>query len=411
MARLFDHTLTSLEHYLRSTHNLPSFHAKNVFKAIASSGAPSYAGITTLPQGIRDALSSQLPFNSAKVLEEVTSQDGTRKFLLGLPSATRKDLSVETVLIPHKAGGRRRDRLTLCVSSQAGCSLACSFCATGEKGFTANLTAADIIDQVLATGLPRPTNVVFMGQGEPLLNWKSVQASIGVLCSPHGFAMPPRRVTVSTSGVAPAISRVAVDTPGVRLALSLHAPNDTLRSKLMGINNQYPLKVVFAALEDFVRLRLEGLKGGGGEEEDEEEDDEEEETGEGASGSPPPGQRYNGTRRVRISFEYLLLGGINSSPAQATELAHLLSTWTRHALLHSHVNLIPFNAWKGAPSEYLPPSPECIADFAGILRQRGLSTTVRTPRGVEVGGACGMLAEAKRNPKRRLIQGNMYKYA
>jgi hypothetical protein len=179
----------------------------------------------------------------------------------------------------------------------------------------------------------------------------------------------------------------------------------------MGINNQYPLKVVFAALEEFVRLRLEGLKGGGEGEEGEEEEEEEEKAREGASGSPPPGQRYNGTRRVRISFEYLLLGGINSSPAQAMELAHLLSTWTRHALLHSHVNLIPFNAWKGAPSEYVSPSPDCIAEFAATLRQAGLSTTVRTPRGVEVGGACGMLAEAARNPKRRLIQGNMYKYA
>ena len=314
-------------------------------------------------------------------------------------------LTVESVLIPH-AGGRRH---TLCVSSQAGCAMACSFCATGSRGFTANLSAADIVEQVLLVS-PQPSNVVFMGEGEPLLNLRAVAQAIAVLTSPHGLAMPPRRITVSTSGIAPAIPRLASAAPGVRLALSLHAPTDALRSRLMGINDQYPLAAVFDALREYVALRL--ASNAGAEEGDGEEGEEEEEAGgTGASAQPPPpGQRYNGTRRVRVSFEYLLLAGVNDSPAHAGALAKLLCAWMPHARLHSHVNLIAFNAWAGAPGGYQAPSPQAVHAFKRVLAGEGLSATVRTPRGLDVSGACGQLQQAVKRD-RYLVRGSAGSYA
>ena len=379
--RLFDLPLTALEAHLQAAHALPRYAARSIWRAALHHRAAAFAQVTSLPLPARAALDAGFTLRHARVAERRQAADGTQKYLIELPraDAAAPPLTVESVLIPHAS-----KRVTLCVSSQAGCSLACSFCATGSRGFSANLSAADIIEQVLAVA-PRPTNVVFMGQGEPLLNLKAVAAACAVLTSPHGLALPARRVTVSTSGVAPAIPRLAALAPGVRLALSLHAPDDALRSRLMGINDSYPLRAVFDALREFVALRLAAA--GGGEDDGGDDDDE---------GAPPRGQRYNGARRVRVSFEYLLLSGVNDTPAHAAALARLLTTWVPHARLHSHVNLIPFNAWAGAPAGYLPPLASHVAAFARILDGEGLSATVRTPRGLDVSGACGQLEQALR---------------
>jgi 23S rRNA (adenine2503-C2)-methyltransferase len=408
LPRVFDLPLTALEARLRESFGLPSFHARAIWRAALSQGVTSFSGITGLKVASRASLTSALHLRTgASVRERLESSDGTRKFLLQLPreDPAQAPLSVESVLIPHARG-----RVTLCVSSQAGCALACSFCSTGAQGFTANLSPADIVEQVLLCGEQRaPTNVVFMGQGEPLLNLKAVAAAVGVLTSPHGLALPPRRVTISTSGIAPAIPRVATQCPGVRLALSLHAPEDALRSRLMGINNQYPLPAVFAALKEFVALRLRSSAS---------EEDSEGEEGEGGEGGPgrgggtppiPPGQRYNGTRRVRISFEYLLLSGLNDTQAHAEALARLLTTWTPHARLHSHVNLIPFNPWAGAPAAFSTPSHAHTARFQNVLQEAGLSTTLRTPRGSDVSGACGQLERAAK--RERLLRAGQVRYS
>ena len=411
MQRVFDLPLTALEARLKAACGLPAYHAKSVWRAALRHGATEFAHVTSLPKASRAALAEALRLRYA-TSQRAVSRDGTVKHLVSLPreEAAAAPLTVESVLIPHERGRRH----TLCVSSQAGCSLACSFCATGARGFSANLSAADIVEQVLVCSAPGRaiTNVVFMGQGEPLLNLRAVAQAAQVLTSPHGLALPPRRVTVSTSGIAPAIPMLALALPGVRLALSLHAPDDALRSRLMGINDQYPLAAVFSSLREYVALRLRSVEGGEeGDGEKEEEEEEENEAGEGGEGrEPPPGQRFNGTRRVRISFEYLLLGGINDSPAQAASLARLLTSWIPHARLHSHINLIPFNAWEGAPGSYCAPTPGAVDAFARILASEGLSTTLRTPRGVDVKGACGQLEQAAKRA-RFLLKGNVASYA
>jgi 23S rRNA (adenine2503-C2)-methyltransferase len=408
MRRLFDLPLAALEAHVQAAHQLPAYTARTIWREALQNRAAGFASMTSIPKAARAALAGSLQLRYAGVPECLTSKDGTKKYLVSLPreDAALPPLVVESVLIPHPTHSRRS---TLCVSSQAGCALACSFCSTGSRGFTANLSAADIVEQVLAAS-PRPTNVVFMGQGEPLLNLKAVALAAAALTSPYGLALPPRRVTISTSGIAPAIPKLAALFPGVRLALSLHAPDDALRSRLMGINDQYPLQAVMAALSQYVDLRLASLEGGeagDGEREEEEEEEEEGVGQQGAQASPPPkGQHFNGTRRVRVSFEYLLLAGVNDSPAQAAALARLLTGWRPNALLHSHVNLIPYNAWGGAPSAFQAPQPAAVREFARVLLGAGLSTTVRAARGVDVSGACGQLETAVK--RQRLLKAATY---
>ena len=407
MQRVFDLPLSALEARLKAAYGLPAYHAKTIWRAALRHGATEFAHVTSLPKASRAALAGALCLRYA-TSQHAVSRDGTAKHLVTLPreEAAAAPLTVESVLIPHEHGRRH----TLCVSSQAGCSLACTFCATGARGFSANLSAADIVEQVLVcSAQDKKLNVVFMGQGEPLLNLRAVAQAAQVLTSPHGLALPPRRVTVSTSGIAPAIPKLALAAPGVRLALSLHAPDDALRSRLMGINDQYPLAAVFSSLREYVALRLRSVEGG--EEGDGEGEEEEEEVVVvGKVGKEPPGQRFNGTRRVRISFEYLLLGGINDSSAQAASLARLLTSWIPHARLHSHVNLIPFNAWAGAPGDYSAPTPGAVEAFQRVLAGEGLSATLRTPRGVDIKGACGQLEQAVKRA-RFLVKGNVASYA
>lgn len=293
--------------------------------------------------GVAASLDTQLP----SVIERHASADGTLKLLLRVPSGAR----VETVFIPESSshGGTRG---VVCVSTQAGCSLACSFCRTGTQGMQRNLSSADIVGQVLlmqrevrrADDARQVTNVVFMGQGEALFNFKAVSAAVRVLTDHHGCALAPRRITISTAGVAPRIRDVAT-LMGVNLAVSLHAPTDALRSRVMNINRTYPLSTLMPACED-----------------------------------------YCTAARRRIMFAYTLLRGVNDSDTCAQQLVELLRGWSG---IRCSVNVIPFNAWPGAP--YQPSTPERTAAFVHTLTRAGLLVTLRQPRGADVLAACGQL--------------------
>jgi 23S rRNA (adenine2503-C2)-methyltransferase len=266
------------------------------------------------------------------------SADGTSKAAL----VTRDERVIEAVLIPEE------ERTTLCVSTQVGCPLACSFCATGTLGLERNLGVAEIVEQVvrMAALLPegrRITNVVFMGMGEPLLNLANVVEAVRTLIHPKGFAMAPRRITVSTAGVVPRIAELLEQVP-VNLAVSLHAASDTLRDELVPLNKKFPLAALFGALRGIPRLG----------------------------------------RRHPIFFEYTLLAGVNDSGEDAQRLVALLQG------VPAKVNLIPVNPHPGSP--YRAPSPEVAERFMGVLARAGLTVTLRRSRGADIDAACGQLA-------------------
>jgi 23S rRNA (adenine2503-C2)-methyltransferase len=261
------------------------------------------------------------------------SRDGTAKYLLALADGRE----IETVHIPDA------DRVTVCVSSQAGCALACTFCATGRLGLLRNLTASEIVDQVYRAceGAPAP-NVVFMGMGEPLANYAPVVRAIRLLLDPAGLGLSPRRITLSTSGLPNQIRRLAAEELGIRLAVSLHAADDATRTSLMPINARYPLAEVLAAARDYATR----------------------------SGR-------------RVSFEYVMLAGVNDTAAHAARLATILPRRL------AHVNLIPYNPTDAA---FRGSSPAQIQRFAAWLRERNVACSVRRSRGRDVDAACGPLA-------------------
>ena len=266
------------------------------------------------------------------------SEDGTRKGVLRARDGARN----ESVVIPEP------ERTTLCVSTQVGCPLACSFCATGALGFTRNLTVAEIVDQVCrmrAQLEPGRTlsNVVFMGMGEPLLNLPAVLEAIRILVDPKGLGLAPRRVTVSTAGVVPKLAELLRAAP-VNLAVSLHATTDAVRDVLVPLNRRFPLRELLGALR-----ALPGL-----------------------------------SRRHPIFFEYTLMEGVNDSPEDAERLVKLL------AEIPSKINLIPMNAHPDAP--YRAPSPEVADRFLGVLSRARMVSTLRRPRGQDIAAACGQLA-------------------
>jgi 23S rRNA (adenine2503-C2)-methyltransferase len=297
------------------------------------------------------------------------SNDGTAKWMMeALADDRGRTGRVDTVLIPEmsKQGGIRG---VLCVSSQVGCSLACTFCKTGTQRLLRNLAAADIVGQAIVArrmiadaaaahplhGAPQVSNVVFMGQGEPLLNWRAVAVACRVLTHPAGLGLSPRRVTVSTSGIAPLMPRVATEL-GVSLALSLHAPTDALRSRIMPINATHPLACVLQACREYATAGREGR-------------------------SPR-----------RMLWEYTLLAGVNDTPACRDALIDLLR---RHALPVA-LNLIPFNPWQGAA--FATPHDDTVTAFARALLDAGFLATVRWPRGRDIGAACGQLHSAAVEP-------------
>ncbi len=324
------------------------FRARQVMKWLYKQGVGDFAQMTDLARPLRERLAECAEIAVPEIALTQASADGTRKWLLNVgQNAGNSDRhqAIEMVYIPEP------DRGTLCISSQVGCVLDCTFCSTAQQGFNRNLTAAEIVGQVwLANrelgwtpGELRPvTNVVFMGMGEPLANYRSVLPAMQIMLDDLGFDLSRRRVTLSTSGLAPQIRRMSEDV-NVALAVSLHAPNDALRNELVPINRKHPI----AELLEACWLYLE---------------------------------RQNGRS---ITFEYVMLDGVNDSDAQARELAQLL-----HGR-EAKVNLIPFNPFPG--TQYRRSRPERISRFRDILNGSGVIATTRRTRGDDIDAACGQL--------------------
>jgi 23S rRNA (adenine2503-C2)-methyltransferase len=321
------------------------YRARQLMRWLYERHVTDYAQMTDLSAALRKQLAELTTLSLPAVLKHEHSEDGTRKWLLDVGA----NQAVETVYIPEPARG------TLCISSQAGCALDCAFCATGYQGFNRNLTAAEIIGQVVLAAreiAPLPvTNVVFMGMGEPLANYRNVLPVVNLLIDEQAFGLSRRRVTISTAGVVPQILKLAADC-NVALAVSLHAPSDELRDQLVPINKVHPI----AELLDACWKYAEGQ----------------------ASRS--------------ITFEYVLLDGVNDSVAHAHELAKLLRRRP------AKVNLIPFNAF---PQSEFRCSPQLAIDaFWRTLRNAGLIATIRRPRGDDIAAACGQLAGRVRDRQR-----------
>ncbi|HRA42418.1 MAG TPA: 23S rRNA (adenine(2503)-C(2))-methyltransferase RlmN [Gammaproteobacteria bacterium] len=321
-----------------------SFRAKQVFQWIHQRGVDNFAEMTDLSKILRERLSAECDLRAPEIVKEQCSLDGTRKWLMRLDSGN----NIETVFIPEKNRG------TLCVSSQVGCALNCTFCSTATQGFNRNLTIAEIIGQVWQASrrlrtLPVSevhknviTNVVMMGMGEPLLNFDAVVAALSMMRDDLAYALPRRRVTLSTSGVVPMIDRLSFSAD-VSLAVSLHAPNDELRSQLIPLNKKYPIAILMDACRRFV--------------------------------SDKPGRH--------VTIEYVMLKGINDKPEHAKQLVKLLQG------LPCKVNLIPFNPFSGA--DYERSLVEDMDVFLAILKKAGYIATLRKTRGDDIDAACGQL--------------------
>jgi 23S rRNA (adenine2503-C2)-methyltransferase len=324
----------------------PAYRGRQLFAALQHRRLRSFDEITDLPKDLRTRLSDVAQAATLKVESRYLSDDGTRRYLM----QTHDGLPVETVFIPEE----RRD--TICFSSQSGCPLQCTFCLTAQLGLLRSLTSGEIVDQIrialndaYGTGVkpPRGTNLVAMGAGEPLLNLDQLLKALRVMADPQGLHIVPNRVTVSTAGVVPRILELASVSDRPHLAISLAAPADELRNELMPINKKWPLDDLLSACKVFEKT----LK---------------------------PGER--------LTFEYVMLDGVNDSDEQARQLANLLN---RHNI-RSKVNLIPHNP--ADPLPYRPSSDPAVERFKNILESKGVQTYVRRPRGRDIFAACGQLA-------------------
>ncbi len=322
-----------------------SFRATQVLRHLWKSPRESFDAMAQLPAAFRARLAEAFEIPRLALAARQLSTDGTEKFLFRLSDGEH----IETVAIPEGT------RLTLCVSSQAGCALQCSFCATGAMGFSRNLRLFEIAGQVrevtMLTGR-QPTNIVFMGMGEPLMNWKAVDPTLTVLNDANGFGIGARHITVSTVGVLPGIVALGKRREQFRLAISIHAPTDELRRTLMPINTKYPLAHVVEAARVFDR---------------------------------------------RVTFEYVMLHGVNDLPEHAVQLAEL----ARHC--KAFVNLIPLHA--GGAGNFVAATPQGIAAFARLIRARGIEVAIRKSRGKDIAAACGQL-RVERQRRRAPVGAN-----
>ncbi len=302
-------------------------------------GVYDVQAMPNLPKDFRARLAEEAFVGVPEVERVVPSRDGSQKFVLCLADGAR----VHAVLMPD------RDRLTLCLSVQVGCGFACAFCFTGTMGLIRNLTAGEIVGQLAAARRTLPpevriTHLVFMGMGEPLANYEAVVKALRLLTHPGAFGYSPRRITVSTVGLVSGMQKLAKENLKVNLAVSLHATTDTVRERLMPVNKSWPLEDLLATCRRF----------------------------------PLP-------VRQRMTFEYVLLDGVNDSPEDAIRLTRLLKG------IRAKVNLIPFNAWEG--SGFRRPPPQQILAFQAILQEHGIIATVRWSKGEDIGAACGQLKE------------------
>jgi 23S rRNA (adenine2503-C2)-methyltransferase len=328
-----------------------SFRAEQVLKWIYHHQVSDFRDMTNLSLELRQRLAAVAEIRAPKIIRRQESADGTMKWLLGLPGGN----AVETVFIPEPGRG------TLCVSSQVGCALNCTFCSTATQGFSRNLTPGEIIGQVWVAakelehernGQRRITNVVMMGMGEPLLNFDAVTTAMRLMRDDLGFGLASRRVTLSTAGLVPGIRRLR-DTLDVALAVSLHAPEDELRTRLVPLNRKYPISELLQACREYVSEK----------------------------------------HKRSVTFEYTLMDGINDHPELARKLVKLLRS------VPSKLNLIPFNPYPGA--RYRCSSPERIGEFQEIVMAGGLIATVRKTRGEDIDAACGQLVGKVRDRTRR----------
>ncbi|WP_019626816.1 bifunctional tRNA (adenosine(37)-C2)-methyltransferase TrmG/ribosomal RNA large subunit methyltransferase RlmN [Thioalkalivibrio sp. ALJT] len=320
----------------------PRFRATQLVKWIHQRGVIDFDQMTDMSRKLRERLARETEIRVPEIGLEKASADGTVKWVLRLPDGN----AIETVFIPE--GGRG----TLCISSQVGCALDCTFCSTAQQGFNRNLTSAEIIGQVWLAmqRLPAPegrkravSNVVLMGMGEPLANFDAVVTACQLMTDDNAYGLSRRRVTLSTSGLVPALDRLSEHTD-VALAVSLHAPNDALRDRLVPINRKYPIAELLASCRRYVEAT----------------------------------EAHSG-----VTFEYVLLAGINDQPEHANELAGLLRG------IPGKINLIPFNPFPGAPFDR--PREEDVLVFERRLQKAGYVTTVRRTRGDDIDAACGQL--------------------
>src|SRR6266481_9277527 len=323
----------------------PAFRGAQIYHALYSGRKFDVAQITNLPAALRERLSKEARITLPELKQRFASTDGSVRYLFGLPPSEERlvrPASVEAVFMPSEG------RQTICVSTQAGCAVYCHFCLTAQLGLIRNLTAGEIIGQVLVAleenreQLTPQTNVVLMGQGEPLLNFDATMAAVRILLDPKGVALAPRHVTLSTSGIVPGIERLGQEKIRPNLAISLNASTDEQRDALMPINRKYPLAVLLDACH-----------------------------------------RYPLRPREHFTIEYVLLGGVNDSPEDARRVVRLL------AHIRAKVNLIP---WNPGNLPYRAPTAQSIEEFKTILIEKGVPAFVRYSRGQDVFAACGQLA-------------------
>ena len=320
-----------------------SFRAKQIFNWIYDKKVKDFSKMSNLSKSFREKLTDKAYISQLEVIASQESKDGTIKYLFELEDGQR----IESVFMPYQD-----NRRSVCISTQVGCGMGCNFCATGLNGLARNLSSGEIVNQIITIARLKGeeiSNIVLMGMGEPLANYEEVLKAISLMNDDKGLNIGMRRITLSTCGLVPQIKRLAEEELQLTLAISLHAPNNKLRSQMMPINDRYPLEELLESCRYYI-----------------------EKTGR------------------RVSFEYSLVKGVNDSPKDARELAKLLSK------VLSHVNLIPINQVEGL--EYSKPDTSIINGFKAELEQEGIAVTVRVERGADIAAACGQLQakEAKR---------------
>ena len=328
----------------------PRFRATQIQAWLYKRGVTDFHAMTDLPADLREALARDFVMRTPELVSRHRSEDGTEKFLLRLPDQRQ----IESVFIPDTPA------MTFCISTQVGCAMACAFCLTGKMGLVRNLTAGEIVGQVRvladALGLrDKSFNIVLMGMGEPLHNYDAVMKALRMLADQHGFGLNPKRVTLSTVGLLPALEKLAHEPLMPNLAISLHAPTDAQRGTLVPLNRKYGVEDIIAAC-----------------------------------------RRFPVRKRGRITFEYVMLAGVNDSVADARTLAKLLTG------VKAKVNLIPLNAAPGIPFDR--PSDEVVDRFARTLAERDVTVSVRKSRGRDIRAACGQLIVEgqQRSPAQKL---------
>ncbi len=343
-------------------YDVKSFRAKQIYNWIYQRGVQSFDEMSNVPKELRARLDSEFSLKRPDIARHQKSEDGTQKWLLKMPDGQL----VEAVFIPEENRG------TLCISSQVGCTLTCKFCHTGTQPLVRNLGVAEILHQIMfvrdaleewPSNAPANgrdfTNIVLMGMGEPLYNYDNVAKAMKITMDPDGLAVSKRRITISTSGVVPMIEQCGQEL-GIKLAISLHAPTNEVRSSIMPINNKYPLEELLNACRNYPDI----------------------------------------TEHNRITFEYVMLKGVNDSEQDARDLAKLLRD------IHAKVNIIPFNPWPGA--EYECSDSKTIEAFAKILYRADIPAPIRKTRGEDILAACGQLRTESMRKKREAVAANQF---